>query len=298
MVDNLARVMTNSANSDPYFIWFLFSHSLPSSTSRKAHPTMNSLRRNFQRGLTLTELLVVMLIIGLLSTIAVPVYINRMEDARVRLALAEMREIANAQEQVAIIHGFYVPFQVLDNIPEGPNNPSDGDTIRDDFTGNLFVINPLVRPLDQQSNQLALSDANARVTAIRDRWEGPFLNPQRVYIDDGAQGKPGDPNYVNAGYYRLDFPLDPWGSPYRFYSPLGIIGSGSYTLNYNNLGVSFSDGILTTADDRNFDRYAVLSFGRDGFPDFGSLAPGTNNRDDLVYLFGAPGVESTFGFVF
>jgi prepilin-type N-terminal cleavage/methylation domain-containing protein len=259
---------------------------------------MKSLQRNSQRGLTLTELLVVMLIIGLLSTIAVPVYINRMEDARVRLALAEMREIANAQEQVAIIHGFYVPFQVLDNIPEGPNTPVTGDTIRDDFRSNLFVINPLVRPNDQQGNQQSLASSNARIVSMVDRWEGPFLNPQRVYIDDGAQGKPGDPNYVNASYYRLDFPLDPWGSPYRFYSPLGIIGSSSYTLNYSNLGVTFSDGILTTTDDRNFDRYAVVSWGRDGFPDFGGLAPGNNNRDDLVYLFGAPGVESTFGFVY
>lgn len=259
---------------------------------------MISLRGKTQRGLTLTELLVVMLIIGLLSTIAVPVYINRMEGARVQLALAEMREIANAQEQVAIIHGFYVPFQVLDNTPEGPNNPATGDTIRDDFRPNLFVINPLVRPQDQIGNQLSLSSSNARVLNLVDRWEGPFLNPQRVYIDDGAQGRPGDPNYVNAPYFRLDFPLDPWGSPYRFYSPLGIIGSSSYTLNYNNLGVNFSDGILTNQDNRNFDRYAVVSWGRDGFPDFGGLSPGNNNRDDLVYLFGSPGVESTFGFIY
>ncbi|MGB9691376.1 MAG: type IV pilin protein [Candidatus Sumerlaeaceae bacterium] len=243
------------------------------------------------RGLTLTELLVVMLIIGLLSSIAVPVYINRMEDARVRLAMAECREIAMAEEQCAMIHGFYVPFQVLSDLPHPKNLTIQGDTIRNEPDGQLFVINPLIRPQDQQGNQLRLSSTspNPRIRDMIDHWGGPFISYHRVYT--GNQD-PKDINFINTTEVRLDFPLDPWGQPYRFYSPLGIIGTNALNLNITNLSYSFSDGALTSSDDRNFQRYAVVSYGRDGVPE--TLA-GVNNRDDIIYFFGIAGVESEFG---
>jgi prepilin-type N-terminal cleavage/methylation domain-containing protein len=252
---------------------------------------MKRIARNRNRGLTLTELLVVMLIIGLLSSIAVPVYINRMEDARVRLAMAECREIAMAEEQCAMIHGFYVPFQVLDDLPHPPNLSLQGDTIRNEPNGTILLINPLIRPEDQSGNQLVLgtSSNNPRVRDMINHWAGPFINYQRVYT--GNQD-PKDPNFINTTEVRLDFPLDPWGQPYRFYSPLGIIGSNALNTNLTNLTYSFSDGALTTNDDRNFQRYAVVSFGRDNLPETATVGP---NRDDVIYFFGVTGVESEFG---
>ena len=251
---------------------------------------MKRIARNRNRGLTLTELLVVMLIIGLLSSIAVPVYINRMEDARVRLAMAECREIAMAEEQCAMIHGFYVPFQILDDLPHPRNLSLQGDTIRNEPDGTILLINPLIRPEDQRGSQLVLSTAsgNPRVRDMIDHWAGPFINYQRVYT--GNQD-PKDPNFINTTEVRLDFPLDPWGQPYRFYSPLGIIGSNALNTDLTNLTFSFSDGSLTTNDDRNFQRYAVVSFGRDNHPE---TLTGTS-RDDVIYFFGVTGVESEFG---
>ncbi|AXA36486.1 MAG: prepilin-type N-terminal cleavage/methylation domain-containing protein [Candidatus Hydrogenedentota bacterium] len=251
---------------------------------------MKRIARNRNRGLTLTELLVVMLIIGLLSSIAVPVYINRMEDARVRLAMAECREIAMAEEQCAMIHGFYVPFQILDDLPHPRNLSLQGDTIRNEPDGTILLINPLIRPEDQRGSQLVLSTAsgNPRVRDMIDHWAGPFINYQRVYT--GNQD-PKDPNFINTTEVRLDFPLDPWGQPYRFYSPLGIIGSNALNTDLTNLTFSFSDGSLTTNDDRNFQRYAVVSFGRDNLPE---TLTGTS-RDDVIYFFGVTGVESEFG---
>jgi prepilin-type N-terminal cleavage/methylation domain-containing protein len=253
---------------------------------------MRRFRHNNCRGLTLTELLVVMLIIGLLSSIAVPVYINRMEDARVRVAMGECREIAMAEEHCALIHGFYVPFQVLDDRPHPRNQSLQGDTIRNEPDNTLRLINPLIRPEDQRLTQLTIeqNSANPRVRNLVDHWEGPFINYQRVYT--GIQD-PKDINFINTVEVRLDFPLDPWGQPYRFYSPIGVIGANALnTTNLTNLTYSFSDGLLTTGDDRNFERYAVVSYGRDNTPE---TLVGISNRDDIIYFFGTAGVESEFG---
>lgn len=251
--------------------------------------------RHTNEGFTLTELLVVMVIIGLLATVAIPVYVTRMEHARIKVAGAEAREIAQAEEQCALIHGYYVPFQVLDDRPDIQGQTSIGDTIDNDYLTQLFVVSPLVPPLRQQGHQLTLDDQNARITTMVEEWQGPFLNLQRVYT--GSED-PKDPNFVNGRAVHLDFPLDPWGEPYRFYSPIGIVGTNAYrgtTPIDDALGVSFSDGYLTTNDDRNFERYAVVSYGGDQLPE--TSLPGNEYRDDIIYLFGTGGVESNFGLI-
>ena len=79
--------------------------------------TMKQMTWNKSRGMTLTELLAVLLIISLLVTIAVPVYVARQEDARIRVAQSECRRNCKAEDLVAVTHGFYVPFQLLDEFP-------------------------------------------------------------------------------------------------------------------------------------------------------------------------------------
>ena len=86
-----------------------------------------------------------------------------------------------------------------------------------------------------------------------------------------------------------DHPLDPWGQPYRFYSPIGLIGSNASTSTPSSWNTnSFSDGRLTSSDDR-FDRYAIVSFGPDGEADSSS-----NADDDIIYYFGVVVSETTF----
>ncbi|MCX7019507.1 MAG: prepilin-type N-terminal cleavage/methylation domain-containing protein [bacterium] len=240
-------------------------------------------------GFTLTEMLVVMVIVGLLATIAIPVYINRMEESRVKLAQGECKQIADAEDQCALIHGFYVPFQILNALPHPQNQTRNGDTIRNQPNpSSIYLINPLIRPNYQIGSQWTLNDGingnNARVTLMVNYWEGPFLNLHRVYVQQGF-------NPVN-NYNYYDFPLDPWGNPYLFYSALGIIGQYISSGNFTNLTINFSNGQLTNLDQRNYiDRYAVVSYGHDGLPN--TITP--NYFDDVIYLFGTPGVESGFG---
>lgn len=251
------------------------------------------------RGFTLTELLVVMVIIGLLSTIIVPVYISRMEDARIRVARAECREIAQAEEQCAILHGFYVPFQVLDDMPKRTGSPA-GDYI-DREPDSIKVVDPMIRPDIQRLRaggqfSFAMRDTNTRIGNLINHWSGPFITPQRVYDVPGGYSV-GNPAWETSSEARLDFPIDPWGEPYRFYSPEGIIGAQALvtgsTTGYNT--DTYFDGQLTTLGDRNFPRYAVVSFGKDNLPDVSSGGALSTNLDDIVYLFGTPGVESDFG---
>lgn len=244
---------------------------------------------NKERGLTLTELLVVMVIIGLLSTVAVPVYIGRMEDARLRVARAETRELGQAEEQCGLLHGYYVPLQLLDDQPAPLGGVQDRMDQIDLEQQTIFLINTTVPPRIQINNQDTLGTDKPRVRDLIDSWSGPFLSPQRVYVPPGNDPK--DPNYqLTDPDARHDFPLDPWGEPYRFYSPIGAIGLNTTDQSINYSQTHF-DGRLTREDNRNFERYAIVSYGRDNIPE----TDATNNDDDIVYLFGSGGLESNFG---
>ena len=74
--------------------------------------------RTPRAGVTLTELLVVLVIVALMATLAVPVAINRAQQSKVTAARADAKMLAEAEEICAMIHGFYVPLQVLDDVPE------------------------------------------------------------------------------------------------------------------------------------------------------------------------------------
>ncbi len=246
---------------------------------------MNDSRRRGNAGFTLTELLVVIVIISILSTIALPVYVSRAEDARIAAAKAEVKELALAEEQVAIHHGFYVPLQLLDDIAGGQGVADINST--DDAIGNESTTIRLIdvnQPIDRLDiNQPTLADTDLiRVRRLIEDWQGPFMSFQRVNIGDSDTR---DPDQLNPTLIQYDHPLDPWGQPYRFYSPVGIIGSNALTAFRPDewSSADFSDGTVTNTDDR-FDRFAIVSYGPDSVP--GDYVLG-NVSDDIFYEFGS-----------
>lgn len=259
---------------------------------------MKPLWKTTRRAVTLTELLVVLAIISLLATIAVPVYVQKTEQARRATARFEVRAIAEAQESVALTHGFYVPIHILDNLP----NDADDDDVRDDFDNHtednqVYVIDPYTDLFTQEGNQITLnqglSGANTRVANMIQFWSGPFLNPNRVATDNTRT----DQNVT------LDTVLDPWGRPYLFYSPIGIIANQDYDdltdFSSTPAGVTrilYDNGELQdqsngTAD--LFDRYAIISYGANGVRDRTNSGDPANS-DDVYYTFGFTPNESAY----
>jgi prepilin-type N-terminal cleavage/methylation domain-containing protein len=237
-----------------------------------------------RRAVTLTELLVVVVIISLLATIAVPVYIQKVQQARVAVARAETRNIAEAMMVCAATHGFVVPIHILDNVPTDPNSSAPADDFSDAFMTSRRVIRVGRPVVEQIGNQDSLGGSNDDVVRMRNFWAGPFLQPQRVYIPSGASSNPGA---LTSAQLARDFVLDPWGSPYVLYSDRGVIGGfnpttpGSAFPDLSSIESQIDNGLLTTNDDR-FDRFAVVSYGPDGF------SGGTSNAaslDDVYYLF-------------
>lgn len=232
----------------------------------------------------LIDTLVVVAAIALLTAVAIPVYLDRDEQAKVEQATAEIEALAEAEMAVAREHGFYVPLQMLDDLPV---RESSRTTRTDDVSNEPQSIR-LIDPAGAPGTQLALTAAQPQVKDMLANWKGPFYQSKRVYITT-VDGSP-YPEKIEAAAMMRDYPLDPWGNPYRFYSPSGIVGTSAASENAADLDSdAFSDGVVTTNDDR-FDTFAIVSYGPDG-KSASAVSDPEQQNDDIIYFFepGAPG---------
>ncbi len=235
-----------------------------------------------KKGFTLPELLAVVAIIAILSAILVPTLSQRIDKARTAAALQDMKELAQAQETCSAIFGYYVALRVLNAYPAtrvGVSPRPDGEIQQ---YNNTYLIDPNRSVDDQLGDQRTLQDlADTYPTAMDfwEKWPGPFINFQRFH------GK--DDETIDA---RFDSPLDPWGSPYRLFSPIGITGDPPEATNYSI--ESFDDARLTTTDDY-FGRYAIVSFGKNREFEIDSFES-TEGIDDLFYTFGRYTTETVY----
>jgi hypothetical protein len=108
-------------------------------------------------------------------------------------------------------------------------------------------------------------------------WKGPFTDFQNFYVKANTS--------ITSNYF-LDFPKDPWGNYYLFYSPKGITGAFPVGgLAGADPTLADFDGTVNTGDPGRFDRWAIVSWGPNGVPD--TSADTTNGTaDDVYYQFG------------
>jgi hypothetical protein len=155
-------------------------------------------------------------------------------DANVVKALTDMANLETGLSFVELDLGFYVPLEALDDVAF-PTTPAHNHI---DDGGGAAVVRPGVGRFDPQRALLSLT------------WGGPYVTYQPGTTQEDIQP------------YDRGSPLDPWGMPYLFFSPLGLLRGDSLTFTQEFYG-------------DQFDRYAIVSLGPDR----------VMSGDDLVRLF-------------
>jgi len=150
-----------------------------------------------RRGITLVELLVVLLIIGILSSIAANVYIQRITLAKIAAAKATISQLESA------IAMYYTDVGQLP--PSGSGTVIvTGGTSLDNTTfpaeGNGYLFLALTRSLN--GNMLA---------PLETRWRGPYIDIPNSRVGTLAGTAPLDTTPLP----QLQI-LDPWGNPYMY----------------------------------------------------------------------------------
>lgn len=154
----------------------------------------SNMNKLFKKGVTLIELIVVLLIVSLLSTIAVGVYTREVLRAKVARTRAEIRTMEVAINRYQIDVGQFPPSS----------------------TGTALApssLDPLFPAQGSGYMQLALRaslNGNAYIP-LSTRWEGPYLDwdDNKLGTITGGSLTPG------LSRAQIQF-LDPFGSPYYY----------------------------------------------------------------------------------
>jgi len=245
---------------------------------------MNALRTSFRRrGFTAAELSAVAAIIAILALIVIPIFRDRVDEARRVGTLDDMQGLAKALLLANADVSFYPRLNDLDNGPQ--------------YTPTA------VRP----EIEVPLGDNNSRFTdarrvGLQTQWKGPYAAFQNHLTLGQLEFLRDDYLSVNFGPIRIfgtlplgngsnlndstidRYPTDHYGSPYIFFAPGTYVATiGSPTGNES----SFSNGVIYSLGP---DASIGVGLGPSGNPDpltnpgrreNGSLGTG----DDLTYIF-------------
>lgn len=94
------------------------------------------LRNKNQRGFTLVELMIVVIIVGILAAVAIPMYQGATERAKASEAVAALGTIRGAMRVYYAEHGTYVNTNFIDNAPV--TSGSILDVSDNDLLGRYF----------------------------------------------------------------------------------------------------------------------------------------------------------------
>ncbi len=157
-----------------------------------------------KKAFTLMELLVVVLILGLLATIAVGVFTNQVERAR----------YAAARGTISAIELAVTRYQL--DVGQFPPSGSEINGVRE-FEGNGLMYLALTRSMSGNTSAPA-----------HPRWQGPYIDVKKLNLGD-IYGAPVDESTETLTMGSIQI-LDPWGSPYRYVRSVGS-DDDNYTIN-------------------------------------------------------------------
>lgn len=256
--------------------------------------TASALRgRGRRAGFSIIELLVAIIIIIILVAVLLPLVQGRTAQARFARTTADLENIVEAEQRIAIDTGYYVRLMALNDTVGGtlafqrPNPVNFVDGLGQYLVPGGFYQNPNLVLVDPTTSTLV--DGTSLITNIgltaetsldpaTIQWNGPYLNFTK------------DENLFAGSTIPDGIPDDAWGNNYVLFSRDGMVlepdGVVTGSVNVNPTG-GFSNG--GPFDAAVFDRMTVLSLGPNGLPGDGSGSATTGafgQGDDLVRSFG------------
>ena len=226
--------------------------------------------RDRRRGFTAIEIAMVATVIAIFALLVLPIFRNRVDDAKVAAAASDLASLHKAETLAQADIGFYLRLQDLDNIQL---NPAGNSAVPPPPAGVDLETPPFLYPAPPSTftARRALTTAewrNLSGVSTAPKFRGPYISFQRFApLSDLRAGTiNGSQFYVRTINTRLNqsaiwdldgtdgalidnpasrIPIDPWGSPYLFFPAAG-------ETPYNNS--------------------IIYSMGKDGLPGNGSGA--------------------------
>lgn len=204
----------------------------------------------FKRGVTLIELIVVLVIVSLLSTVAVGIYTKEVQRARIARARAEIRTLEVAANRYQIDTGRFPPSSSGTQLAPGSLNQMDP------FAGCGYLQAALRASLN--------GNANAPLSL---RWAGPYMDWDENKLGTLSGAAIGSGTAIP----EIQF-LDPWNNPYYYVSSDDYAALGGTELPAGH-------PYAATETYYNASTFQVISFGPDGQTDTSAGALGTEPDD-------------------
>lgn len=218
---------------------------------------LKTVARRGNLGFTAIEIAMVAAVIAILSLIALPIFRNRVDEAKIAAAQADLNAMMKAQQVIKADIDAYARLEDLDNIElNGYTGPPPGGVTNEVPFFKYVKPSDTLSP-DPNSRQVLTTNAQrGQLAGIPDHpvWRGPYVAFQRhVKYEDlrDATQYPNAANYLRSlsgdPYAAIqDFPtgtfsdadenripIDPWGNPYLFFPPNGNsadpVGANAYS---------------------------------------------------------------------
>jgi Tfp pilus assembly protein PilE len=232
--------------------------------------TLKTAPRRADAGFTAVEIAMVAAVIAILSLIVLPIFRNRVEEAKVAAAKADLSALMKAQQVVKADTDFYARLEDLDNVEllgytSFPPNGVNKEVPYFRYQKPTIGLSP-----DPATRHQMTDDERAVFagTDVKPRWRGPYIAFQNSLRYEDFRNVGINPNRDNMSrmtngadapiqddptkdHVDSRIPVDPWGNPYFFFPPTG-----------NSADPNSSNGAYSTS--------AIYSMGPNGMPGDGS----------------------------